>query len=85
MRNLERHAGISMHRIAVGGSVMGALFAGGSLLIFLVGLPVSRSFLLGGLLAGIAVAASLYTWHKRYPVELVDLQDLSAHNPPKQK
>jgi hypothetical protein len=48
-----------MHRIAVGGGIMGALFAIGSVFIFVVGLPVSRWFLLGSSLFGIVVAAVL--------------------------
>jgi hypothetical protein len=77
MRNLERHPGITMHRIAVGGGVMGGLFAIGSVLIFVIGLPVSRWFLLGSTLLGTFVAAVLYVWHKNNPVELTDL-----HRPP---
>ena len=82
MRNLEGHPGITMHRIAVGSGVMGALVAVGSLLIFVLGLPVSRWFLLGSSLFGLVVAALLYAWHKKHPVELIYLQDLSA---PKQR
>jgi hypothetical protein len=77
MRNLERHPGITMHRIAVGGSIMGAVFAIGTVLIFAIGLPVSRWFLLGSVLLGTGVAAALYVWHKNNPVELADL-----HLPP---
>ena len=74
-----------MHRIAVGGGVMGAVFAIGSVFIFVVGLPVSRWFLLGSLLFGIGVAALLYAWHKKHPVELTDLQGLSAPKQPTQR
>jgi len=73
MRNLERHPGITMHRIAVGGSIMGALFAIGTVLIFVIGLPVGRWFLLGSVVLGTGVAAGLYAWHKNNPVELADL------------
>jgi len=62
-----------MHRIAVGGGVMGALFAVGTSLIFLLGVPASRWFLLASLFVGVGVAALLYVWHKRHPVELTDL------------
>jgi len=63
-----------MHRIAVGGGIMGALFAVGSSLIFLFGLPASRWFLLASFFVGVGVAVLLYFWHKRHPVELTDLQ-----------
>lgn len=82
MRDLEGHPGITMHRIAVGGGIMGALFAIGSVFIFVVGLSVSRWFLLGSSLLGIGVATVLYAWHKKHPVELTDLQDLSAPKQP---
>ena len=77
MRNLERHPGITIHRMAVGGGIMGALFAIGTVLIFVIGLPVSRWFLLGSVLLGTGAAAVLYFWHKNNPVELADL-----HHPP---
>lgn len=77
MRDSERHPGISIHRIAVGGGIMGALFAIGSALIFVVGVPLGPWFLLGSILVGIVVAVALYVWHKRNPVEIADL-----HHPP---
>ena len=73
MRNLERHPGISIHRIAVGGGVMAALFTIGTVLIFVVGVPLGPWFLLASILLGTAVAVGLYIWHKRHPVEIADL------------
>jgi len=75
VKDLERHAGITMHRIAVGGGIMGAVFAVGSAVIFLVGLPASRWFLLASIFAGVGVAGLLYAWHKRHPVEYTDLYE----------
>jgi hypothetical protein len=66
-----------MHRMAVGGGIMGALFAIGTVLIFVIGLPVSRWFLLASVLLGTGVASVLYFWHRNNPVELSDL-----HHPP---
>jgi len=63
-----------MHRIAVGGGVMGALFAIGAVVIVVFGVPVSRWFLLASLFFGMGVAVWLYIWHKRHPVELTGLQ-----------
>jgi hypothetical protein len=60
MRDSERRAGISIHRIAVGGDIMGALFAIGSVLIFVVGVPLGPWFLLGSILLGTVVAVGLY-------------------------
>jgi hypothetical protein len=69
-----------MHRITVGGGVMGVLFAVGNALIFLLGLPASRWFLLASLFVGVCVAALLYVWHGRHPVKLTDLRQLSPPN-----
>ena len=85
MRNSESHPGITIHRIAVGGGVMGALVAVGSVAIFVLGLPVSRWFLLGSSVFGIGIAALLYAWHTKHPVELTYLQDLSAPKQPSQR
>jgi hypothetical protein len=73
MGNSGRHPGISIHRIAVGGGIMGALFAIGSALIFVIGIPLGPWFLLASILLGTAVAGGLYVWHKRHPVEIADL------------
>jgi hypothetical protein len=81
MGDSERHPGITMHRIAVGGGVMGAVFAVGTALIFLLGLPASRWFLLASLFVGVGVAAFLYVWHKRHPVELTDIAQPSQPKP----
>lgn len=66
-----------MHRIAIGGGVMGALFTVGTVLIFVIGVPFGGWFLLASILLGTCVAAVLCTWHKGHPVEVTDL-----HHPP---
>jgi hypothetical protein len=73
MRNLERHPGISIHRMAIGGGIMSALFAIGTVLIFVIGIPLGPWFLLASVLLGTAIAALLYVWHKNHPVEIADL------------
>jgi hypothetical protein len=47
-----------MHRIAVGGGVMGVVFAVGCSVIFLLGVPASRWFLLASLFVGVGVGGS---------------------------
>lgn len=64
---------------------MGALVAVGSVAIFPLGLPVSRWFLLGSLVFGIGIAAMLYAWHKKHPVKLTYLQDLSVPKQSRQR
>jgi len=73
VRDQARHPGISIHRMAVGGGIMSALFAIGTALIFVIGVPLGPWFLLASILFGIAVATGLYFWHKRNPVEIADL------------
>jgi hypothetical protein len=63
--------------MAVGGGIMGALFAIGTVLIFVVGVPLGPWFLLASVLLGAVVAVGLYVWHLRNPVEIADL-----HHPP---
>lgn len=50
------HPGISMHRIKIGGGVAGFIFATGSVLIFLLGIPAFWGFLGLALVAGTGVA-----------------------------
>ena len=73
-----------MHRIAVGGGMMGALFTVGTILIFVMGLPMGPWFLSGSILLGTGVAAALYLWHQKNPVELTDLHYVPPANPAKQ-
>jgi hypothetical protein len=56
MGDSGRHPGISIHRIAVGGGIMGALFAIGTVLIFVIGVPLGPWFLLASILLGTTVA-----------------------------
>ena len=72
---MERHPGISMHHIAVGGGIMGAVFTVGTCLIFFVGVVQVRWFLLFSLPLGLCIAALLYVWHKRKPVEVTGADD----------
>jgi hypothetical protein len=62
-----------MHRIAIGGGIMGALFALATSLVFLIGIPATRWLLLASVLVGFAVAGLLYLWHIKHPVERTDL------------
>jgi hypothetical protein len=80
MRDAERHPGISVHRITIGGGIMAALFAIGAVLIFVVGLPLGPWFLLASILLGGVVAVGLFVWHKRNPVEIADLHHPSPSN-----
>jgi hypothetical protein len=66
---------ITMHRLSVGGGVAGLIFAVGSCLIFVVGIPMLRWFLLGAVVIGFGVAGVLWWWHRKKPVEITDLYE----------
>jgi hypothetical protein len=53
------HPGITMHRIRIGGGIAGFIFAAGSVLIFLLGIPAFWGFLGLALVAGTGVALLL--------------------------
>ena len=55
----ERHPGISMHKIPVGAGIAGLVFAVGSMLIFLVGLPVLWYFFLPAVVLGVGIGIAL--------------------------
>ena len=73
-----RRPEISMHRIPVSGGAAGLIFAVGSCLVFLVGIPALRWFLLGAVVVGSAVGGFLWRWHKNRPVEITDIHDANS-------
>ena len=72
---MKLHPGIAIHRIAIGGGIMGAVFALGVCLIFVLGVYEVRWFLLLSMPLGFCIAAVLYAIHKRRPVELTGIDD----------
>lgn len=57
----ERHPGINMHKLPVGGGFIGALFAVGCSLIFVIGFPTLWYFVALAFALGLAVALFLKT------------------------
>ena len=55
----NRHPGISMHKLPVGGDFVGLLFAVGSALIFVLGLPTLWYFVAFACALGVGVAVFL--------------------------
>ena len=53
------HSGITMHKLSVGGSFIGLLFAAGSALIFVMGFPTLWYFVALAAVLGIVVALFL--------------------------
>ena len=64
------HPGITMHRLKVGGGFAGSIFAAGSVLIFLVGIPAFWVFLGLALVAGTGIALLL---RRRKALEMVTI------------
>ena len=73
-----RRPEIRIDRIPVGGGAAGLIFAVGSCLIFLVGIPALRWFFLGAVAIGSAVGGLLWRWHKKRPVEITDIHDANG-------
>ncbi len=59
------HPGITMHKIPVDWNVGGLLFTVGVTLVFLIGIPIAKWFLLFALIAGGGVAWFLHWLHER--------------------
>jgi cell division protein FtsW (lipid II flippase) len=59
----NRHPGINMHNLPVGGGIMGILFAIGSAVIFLLGFPTLWYFVAFSAGLGVAVAAIIHFVH----------------------
>jgi len=66
--------------MAIDGGLMSALFAVGTVLIFVIGVPLGPWFLLASILLGAAIALGLYVWHKGHPVEIADLHHPNPSN-----
>ena len=61
----NRHPGINMHKLPVGGGFMGLLFAAGCSLIFVLGFPALWYFVALALALGVVVALLLKVVHHR--------------------
>ena len=58
---------INFSRVPVAGNVGGLIFAVGSMVIVIVGLPEIRWFLLAALVSGVCAAAGLFAWRRAHP------------------
>jgi hypothetical protein len=67
------HPGISLHKRPVSGGAGGLLFAVGSMLVFLLGIPAMRWFLVGSIVLGVGVAGGLWLFHKHSSSPLTQL------------
>ena len=64
-RNFELHPGINFSKLEVGGDIGGLVFAAGSVVAVLIGLPEIAPLYLGSLVAGLLFARVLHGWLTR--------------------
>jgi len=69
---MDWYEGPNISKIPVKG-VMGAVFTVGIVLMFLLGVPHARLFVLISVPLGVIVGIVLYLWHKRKPVDYTDI------------
>jgi hypothetical protein len=51
----------------VGGDIGGFVFAAGSVIAVLIGLPFLAPFYVGSMICGAALAVLLFEWHRHHP------------------
>ena len=61
-RNLPLHPGINFSQLEVGGDIGGFVFAAGSVIAVLIGLPSIAPMYLGSIVAGLLFAYVLHRW-----------------------
>ena len=65
-RNLELHPGINFSKLEVGGDIGGLVFAAGSVVAVLIGLPWIAPLYLGSVACGAGLAVLLCEWHQHH-------------------
>ena len=78
----DRHPGINMHKLSIGGGFIGLLFAAGTSVIFIVGFPTLWYFVALSFALGIAVALILKFAHQRQSNRNKPLSILKANGQP---
>jgi hypothetical protein len=83
----NRHPGINMHKLPVGGGFIGILFAIGSAVIFIVGFPTLWYFVALAFAFGIAIAVVLKIASHRLsdrgkPLSILTVDDKSVRPTP---
>jgi hypothetical protein len=70
------HRGITMHKLPVGGDIMGGLFTLAIVLIVVFGIPLGPWFLLAAAVLGAILTVFIVCSHQRHKVEIDDLAAL---------
>jgi hypothetical protein len=78
----KRHPGITMHKISFGGGFVGLLFAAGSALIFLLGLPSLWYFVALAFGLGVGIALMLRIVNSCLPNRGLPLSILTSGEAP---
>jgi hypothetical protein len=78
----DRHPGINMHKLPVGGGFIGLLFAVGTAVIFVVGFPTLWYFVALSFGLGVAVALILKYVHQRQSDRSKPLSILTTNEQP---
>ena len=65
-RNLGLHPGINFSSMEVGGDIGGFVFAAGSVIAVLIGLPSIAPLYVGSMICGAALAVVIFEWHERH-------------------
>ena len=66
-RNLALHPGINFSKLEVGGDIGGLVFAAGSVVAVLIGLPFIAPVYVASMICGVGLAVLLFQWHRHYP------------------
>ena len=67
-----------MHKMPIGGTVGGLIFAVGIIVLAVVGLPFAKWFLLAALILGLAVVGGLRLFRKSHPQTEVEEVQLNV-------
>ena len=65
--NLGLHPGINFSYLRVDGDLGGFIFAAGSVIALVAGVPAFRPFFFGAVGGGALLAAALVLWHEHHP------------------
>jgi hypothetical protein len=78
----DRHPGINMHKLPIGGGFIGILFAIGSAVIFILGFPTLWYFVAFSAGLGVAIALLIQFLHQRTTDRRKPLSILSCEEKP---
>jgi len=86
----DRHPGINMHKLPIGGGFVGILFAVGSAAIFILGFPTLWYFVAFSAGLGVAIALMMRFVHQRMsdrnkPLSILNVEAKSVPAPARAK